>query len=322
MNTTQAIRAAGGVTYSDGLITFSDTAKFLAAAALVRPMAGEGAIGVTLQNAYDTLKQLLDTHWERWTKNEIDLAGATLRDLRAVFAATPQAGPTPQEIRRAENAAELTRVYEPQAVQQEGAKVDAGMLLVDTAIRQALSYDSLGLDKTRSKLRGLFAATPQAPRRYHDDEIPGADVPAQAVQQEVQPSPAGAVPHVGSKEAADAIERELAHRNYPSNSMNAARAGYEAARKFAAAPSAAALDARDGERKSLNAMAADLLRPYLKPGQKVIWREAFRWFDDNGVMPNHYDGMELKSLAEEFEYDWTHEFNFKHAAIITPKVSP
>jgi hypothetical protein len=30
-----------------------------------------------------------------------------------------------------------------------------------------------------------LAATPQAARRYHDDEIPGADVPAQAVQQEV-----------------------------------------------------------------------------------------------------------------------------------------
>lgn len=69
-------------------------------------------------------------------------------------------------------------------------------------------------------------------------------------------------------------------------------------------------------RKSLNAECADLLRPYLKPGQKVIWREAFRWHDDNGVLSNHYDGMELEQLAEDFKYDWSYEFNFKHAAIV------
>jgi hypothetical protein len=68
--------------------------------------------------------------------------------------------------------------------------------------------------------------------------------------------------------------------------------------------------------KGLNAMAADLLRPYLKPGQKVIWREAFRWHDDNGVLPNHYDGMELPALAEDFGYDWEYGFDLKHAAIV------
>jgi hypothetical protein len=72
-------------------------------------------------------------------------------------------------------------------------------------------------------------------------------------------------------------------------------------------------------RKSLNAMAADLLRPYLKPGQKVIWREAFRWHDDNGVLSNHYDGMELPALAEDFGYDWEYDFDFKHAAIVWKK---
>lgn len=70
--------------------------------------------------------------------------------------------------------------------------------------------------------------------------------------------------------------------------------------------------------KSLNAMAADLLRPYLKPGQKVIWREAFRWHDDNGVLPNHQDGKEVHHLCDEFGYTVDWEFNMRHACIITP----
>lgn len=68
-------------------------------------------------------------------------------------------------------------------------------------------------------------------------------------------------------------------------------------------------------------MAADLLRPYLKEGQKVIWREAFRWQDDNGVLSNHYDGMELEQLADDFGYDWRYDMNFKHAAIVWNKVA-
>ena len=76
-----------------------------------------------------------------------------------------------------------------------------------------------------------------------------------------------------------------------------------------------------GRGKSLNARMADLLRPFLKPGQKVIWREPFRWFDDNGVMSNHYDGMSVASLAEDFGYDYDWELAFEHAAIVWPKVS-
>lgn len=68
--------------------------------------------------------------------------------------------------------------------------------------------------------------------------------------------------------------------------------------------------------KPLHAQAADLLRPFLKPGDKVIWRGAFRWLDDDGVMPNHYDGQELESLAADFGYQIDWDFNLKHAAII------
>jgi hypothetical protein len=73
--------------------------------------------------------------------------------------------------------------------------------------------------------------------------------------------------------------------------------------------------------KSLNAQVADLLRPFLKPGQKVIWREPFRWFDDNGVMSNHYDGMSVANLADDFGYDYDWEFAFAHAAIVWPKTA-
>ena len=79
--------------------------------------------------------------------------------------------------------------------------------------------------------------------------------------------------------------------------------------------------AHPGAAKSLNAMAADLLRPYLKLGQKVIWRESFRWHDDNGVLSNHYDGMELEQLSDAFGYDWHYDMNLKHAAIVWDKVA-
>lgn len=74
-------------------------------------------------------------------------------------------------------------------------------------------------------------------------------------------------------------------------------------------------------RKSLNASVADLLRPFLKPGQKVIWREPFRWFDDNGVLSNHYDSMNVASLADDFGYDYDWELAFEHAAIVWPKAA-
>lgn len=70
------------------------------------------------------------------------------------------------------------------------------------------------------------------------------------------------------------------------------------------------------ERKSLNAKIADQLRPFLRPGDKVIWRESFRWFDDNGVLPNHYDSMELDQLADLFGYEIDWDTNMHHAAVV------
>ncbi|ABX35850.1 hypothetical protein Daci_4118 [Delftia acidovorans SPH-1] len=68
--------------------------------------------------------------------------------------------------------------------------------------------------------------------------------------------------------------------------------------------------------KSINAQVADLLRPFLKEGDKVIWRDAFRWHDDNGPLPNHFEGASLASLADEFGYDIDWSMNMRHAAIV------
>lgn len=73
----------------------------------------------------------------------------------------------------------------------------------------------------------------------------------------------------------------------------------------------------EAKQKSLNALIADQLRSFLKPGQKVIWREPFRWHDDNGVLSNHYDGQSLEYLAEEWGYEIEWDYNMHHAAIIT-----
>jgi len=60
-------------------------------------------------------------------------------------------------------------------------------------------------------------------------------------------------------------------------------------------------DARPG--KSLAAAVADSLRPYLSKGQRVIWREPFRWHGDDGLLPNHYEMFSLQSLAADFGYE-------------------
>ena len=70
-----------------------------------------------------------------------------------------------------------------------------------------------------------------------------------------------------------------------------------------------------GINRPVNAMLADALRHLAKPGQKVIWRGSFRWFDDDGVLSNHYDGMDIDQLASEFDYDV--HYNAHHAALVS-----
>lgn len=53
-----------------------------------------------------------------------------------------------------------------------------------------------------------------------------------------------------------------------------------------------------------------------EPGQRVIYRDAFRWKDHatNHVLPNHYESKCLDSLADEFGYDIVHDFG--HVAVV------
>lgn len=52
----------------------------------------------------------------------------------------------------------------------------------------------------------------------------------------------------------------------------------------------------------------DALRPGLKEGDMLIWRDAFRWKNDNGVLPNHFECMDLAQLCDDFDYDVVHDF--------------
>lgn len=56
-----------------------------------------------------------------------------------------------------------------------------------------------------------------------------------------------------------------------------------------------------------------------QPGEKVIYRDAFRWKDDadDFVLSNHYEGMDLQQLADDFDYEIVHDFH--HVAVIKRK---
>lgn len=58
----------------------------------------------------------------------------------------------------------------------------------------------------------------------------------------------------------------------------------------------------------------DVLRPHVGPGQMLLWRDAFRWRNDDGALPNHFECMSLHSLCEEFGYEVVHDFC--HAAVV------
>jgi hypothetical protein len=53
-----------------------------------------------------------------------------------------------------------------------------------------------------------------------------------------------------------------------------------------------------------------------EPGDKVIYRDAFRWHDhaDGMVLSNHYESHSLRSLSEEFGYEIVHDFH--HVAVV------
>lgn len=54
------------------------------------------------------------------------------------------------------------------------------------------------------------------------------------------------------------------------------------------------------------------------PGDRVIYRDAFRWKDDadDSVLPNHYEMFDLPELAVDFKFEVVHNFN--HVAVVSP----
>lgn len=69
---------------------------------------------------------------------------------------------------------------------------------------------------------------------------------------------------------------------------------------------------------------AQHLQTFCDSTQFVIWRDAFRWKlhvpgGEDEVLSNHYEGMELERLAEDFGYEIDWKFNLKHVAIVRKK---
>ncbi|HEX7046993.1 MAG TPA: hypothetical protein VF275_05430 [Gammaproteobacteria bacterium] len=65
----------------------------------------------------------------------------------------------------------------------------------------------------------------------------------------------------------------------------------------------------------------EALRDVAQDGERVIYRDAFRWMDDadDCVLPNHYEMQSIEYLADEFNYEIV--ANFCHAAIIKERTS-
>lgn len=74
------------------------------------------------------------------------------------------------------------------------------------------------------------------------------------------------------------------------------------------------------ENHVMMSLIRDVLRPFLEDGETLIYRQPFRWFDDTGnVLSNHYESMDLPSLAEEFDYEIVHDFH--HVGVIRSRRS-
>lgn len=66
-------------------------------------------------------------------------------------------------------------------------------------------------------------------------------------------------------------------------------------------------------------LVREAARLLAEPGQKVIYRDAFRWHDDADemVLSNHYESQSLAYLAQEWGYEILHDFN--HVAVVRRK---
>jgi len=66
-------------------------------------------------------------------------------------------------------------------------------------------------------------------------------------------------------------------------------------------------------------LVREAARLLAEPGDKVLYRDAFRWHDDADdlVMSNHYESQSIDYLAGEFGYVVLHDFH--HVAVVRCK---
>lgn len=69
---------------------------------------------------------------------------------------------------------------------------------------------------------------------------------------------------------------------------------------------------------AVNRSLAQALQKWRVGEEFVLYRGAFRWMNmDDEVMSNHYEGMSVESIAEEFGYEIV--YSAEHAAIFRLK---
>lgn len=68
------------------------------------------------------------------------------------------------------------------------------------------------------------------------------------------------------------------------------------------------------ENEGLMADIVAVLVRYRGPGERVIWRQPFRWHDANGVLSNCYESHSLREVCNYRRWAVVHEFF--HAAIV------
>lgn len=56
------------------------------------------------------------------------------------------------------------------------------------------------------------------------------------------------------------------------------------------------------------------IRPWVKEGETLIWRDAWRWKNDNGVLPNCYECYSIEEVCGERGFVLVHYFH--HVAVV------
>lgn len=65
-------------------------------------------------------------------------------------------------------------------------------------------------------------------------------------------------------------------------------------------------------------LVREAARMLAEPGDRVIYRDAFRWKDDatDAVLPNHYEMFDLPGMAIDHNFVVVHDFC--HVGVIRP----